>query len=162
MAPVALPAGQSSLAELQIKPVLVKEQATAANIAESQEDFIAGPAADVVQRRPQGPRGILRIHAEDKRHIVRQGRGKRPMIRTADRRRILRGCRGSKEAEYSRRQQNSRGELAHDAAFRSGLASRPWRNANTASIKAWGWSMLAAWPAAGMTTFAAPGIFAAM
>ena len=61
MAPIALPAGQSALAELQIEPVLVKEQAAAADIAEGKEGFVARPSPDVMERRAQCPRGILRV-----------------------------------------------------------------------------------------------------
>src|SRR5882757_879592 len=49
-APVALPAGEAAAAELQIEPVLAIEEAGAAGVAEGKEDFIAGPAADVIQR----------------------------------------------------------------------------------------------------------------
>src|SRR6266849_10159051 len=67
VAPVALPAGQPALAELQIKPVLVKEQAAAADVAEGQEDFVARTAADVVQWHAQSARGVFRIHSEHQR-----------------------------------------------------------------------------------------------
>ena len=42
------------------------------------------------------------------------------------------------------------------------VRGRPSRNGSTASMNACGWSMFTACPAAGITTFLAPGIFAAM
>ena len=64
MAPVAFPAGQPAVTELQIKPVLVNEQPTAAIIAKCQEDFLARTAADVVQFRPQRLRGVFDVHPD--------------------------------------------------------------------------------------------------
>ena len=43
-----------------------------------------------------------------------------------------------------------------------GLYPNVPRNSRTASLKASGWSRLAAWPASGMTVFVAFGIFLAM
>src|SRR5665647_1899075 len=45
--PVALPAGQSALAELQKQPVVVVEQSAAADIADRQIDFLARTSADL-------------------------------------------------------------------------------------------------------------------
>src|SRR5258708_741675 len=42
------------------------------------------------------------------------------------------------------------------------ISFAPGRNSSRAWLKAAGWSMLAAWPASGITTFFAPGILAAM
>jgi hypothetical protein len=70
MAPVAFPAGQSAVAELQIKPVLVKGQPAAADIAERQEDFVARAAAEVVQWCPQRLRGVFHAHPDRQRHVV--------------------------------------------------------------------------------------------
>src|ERR1700682_2157301 len=75
VAPIALPAGQFALAELQIKPVFVKEQAAAADVAEGQEGFVARAATDVVQWRPQSTRRVFHIHPEHQRRVVRQRRG---------------------------------------------------------------------------------------
>src|ERR1700720_2522836 len=92
VAPVALPAGQSALAELQIKPVLVQEQAAAADVAEGQEDFVARTAADVVQRHAQSARGVFRIHSEHQRRVVRQRRGEGWRMWASGRREWLGAC----------------------------------------------------------------------
>src|SRR5229473_5205268 len=164
VAPVALPAGQSALAELQIEPVLVEEQPAAADVAEGQQGFVARAAADVVQWRPQGARGIFRVHPEHERRIVRQRRGEGWGIRTTRWHECLGGrgvnaC-GSKARDGNRDQR----EPVHDWTIPSATAlrGRLSRNDNTASMNACGWSMLTAWPAAGITAFFAPGIFAAI
>src|SRR5882724_1629657 len=71
VAPIALPAGQFALAELQIKPVFVKEQAAAAGVAEGQEVFVAGAAVDVVKWLPKSPRGVFHILPEHQRRFFR-------------------------------------------------------------------------------------------
>src|ERR1700694_5839600 len=168
MAHIALPAGYPPLAELQIKPVVAIEQSAAADIAECQIDFVARAAADVSQRRPQRPRGVFHIHPEHQRRGVRQRRAEGRRMRSICRRKLL-GARRSKPRDKPRdgngeQQGRSVRQPTHDWTSLSlgALRGRPSRNGNTASMNACGWSMLTAWPAAGMTAFFAPGIFAAM
>src|SRR6266513_1722182 len=157
MAPVALPAGQSALSELQIEPVLLEESFVAADVAEREENLVAGTAADVVERHAERGRGCLRAHPEHQRRVVGQGCDERRRVGPAEWRQSLRVCGRSSE-----QQQGSGGEDFHEAAFCGCLASIPLRNGSTASMKACGWSILTACPAAGITAFCAPGIFAAM
>src|SRR6185437_2611686 len=49
-APVALPAGQFAVAELQIEPVVVADQSAATRIADGEIDFIARSTVDVAER----------------------------------------------------------------------------------------------------------------
>src|SRR5712671_4687687 len=157
VAPIAFPAGQATFAELQIEPVLLVKKSAAADVAKREQDFVARAAADVIKGHAERGCGFLRIHAEKQRRIVRQRCIEGRWVGAADRRQALCAC-----SCREREQQGRNGENSHDAAFRVCLASSPSRNGSTASIKACGWSILTAWPAAGITTFWAPGIFAAM
>src|SRR5258708_8814033 len=74
MAPIALPAGQSAMAELQIEPVPVRKQTAATEVAEGQEDFVARAAPDIIEGRAERACGIFRVHAEYQRDVVRQRR----------------------------------------------------------------------------------------
>src|SRR3954470_15632714 len=140
--PVALPAGQPSLAELEIEPVLFIKQPAAADVAERQVDFLARTAADVIERSAECAGGAFLIHAEDQRRRVRQGRGERRRVGAADRRQLLRGDGQGARCD----QQQGCGKSSHDAAFAGASASSPSRNGSTASMKACGWSMLTACP----------------
>src|SRR5881394_638326 len=158
VAPVALPAGQPAFAELQKEPVLLVEQSAAADVAEGEVDFLARPSPDVIERGAQRTRGFAGVHAERQRNIVRQRFGERRWVGAVDRRRFLRGS----LRKAARDQSEGYSGCLHDATFVAALLSRPSRNGSTASMKACGWSILTAWPAAGITTFCAPGILAAM
>src|SRR5258705_1515108 len=155
VAPVAFPAGQPAFAELQVEPVLDVKESAAADIAEREKDFVAQAAADVVKRHAERGCGLLRVHAEKQRRVVRQRRGEGWRVGPADWRQTLcaRSCREGDQ------QQGCRGKDSHDAAFCVCLASSPSRNGSTASIKACGWSILTAWPAAGVTNVCGPGNF---
>src|SRR5258707_9427475 len=162
VAPIALPAGQSAVAELQIEPVPVRKQTAAAGVAEREEDFVARAASDIIEGRAERACGIFRVHAEYQRDVVRQRRGEGRRVGAADRRQSLRMYRSNCAAGQGNHRQCRREQFLHDAAFRAVRASRPPRNGNTASMNACGWSMLTAWPAGGLTTFRAAGILAAM
>src|ERR1700709_449953 len=90
MAPVALPARQSAFAELQIEPVFLVEQSAAAIITERQVDFLAGSAADIIERSAERARDGFLVHAEGERRVVRQRRGEGRRVGAADRRQLLR------------------------------------------------------------------------
>src|SRR5215213_3451953 len=158
VAPVALPAGQPALAELQEQPVFLVKQSTAADVAKGKEDFFARTSPDIIERGAERGCGFAGVHAERQWRVIRQRCGERRRVGAADRRQFLRGS--LREAACDQRE--SHGGYLHDAAFCVALLSRLSRNGSTASIKASGWSMLTAWPAAGITTFCAPGILAAM
>src|SRR6476661_9489950 len=64
VAPVTLPTGQSAFAELQEETVVVREQSAAADVAERQIDFVAGPPADVAKRFAQRACHIVGVHPE--------------------------------------------------------------------------------------------------
>src|SRR6478752_4451462 len=145
VAPVALPAGQPALAKLQKQPVLLVEQSAAADVAEREEDFLPRPSPDIVERGAERMRGFGGVHAERQGRVVGQRFGERRRVGAADRRQFLRGSVGDAACDQS---EGQRGCL-HDAAFVVALVSRPSRNGSTASMKACGWSMLTAWPAAG-------------
>src|SRR5258708_14591379 len=90
MAPVAFPASQPALAELQVEPVLLVEQAAAAGVAEGEKDFVARAAVDVIKRHAERGCGLLRIHAEKQRRVVRQRRVEGWRVGAADWRETLR------------------------------------------------------------------------
>ena len=96
-------------------------------------------------------------HAERQRRVVRQRRGEGWCGRVGEQP-WLPGVR----VRCGQRQQQSDDNRLHEAAFPGAFAARPSRNGSTASMKAFGWSMLTAWPAFGITAFCAPGIFAAI
>src|SRR3954464_10563439 len=158
VAPVALPAGQPALGEWQKEPVLLVEQSAAADVAECEVDLFARTSPDIIERGAERTRGFPGVHAERHRRVVRQRFGERRRVGAADRPQLLRGS--LREAGCD--QGAGDGGYLHDAAFCVALLSRPPRNGSTASMKACGWSMLTACPAAGITTFCAPGILAAM
>src|ERR1700732_4273200 len=161
VAPVALPAGQSAVAELQIEPVIVVDQSAAAEVADCPIDFAAGAAADVAERLSQRPRDIAHIHPKRQRRVVRQSRGEGSALNGSQ---LLRAGRRKMRKRSSDQPKRSVRKTTHDWTNLSlgAPCARPSRNGNTASINACGWSMLTAWPAAGITTFFASGIFAAM
>src|SRR3954451_8726256 len=127
-------------------------------MAKRQVDFFAGAPTEVIERGAEGAGGGFLVHAERQRRVVRQRRGEVRRVGTAHRRQLLREAGHGTAGDH---QQNG-SKRSHDAAFCIALSSSPSRNGSTASIKACGWSMLTACPAAGTTTFCAPGIFAAM
>src|SRR5258708_9126089 len=100
MAPIALPAGQSAVAELQVEPVLVRKQAAAASAAEREEDFVARAAPDIIEGRAERACGTFRVHAEYQRDVVRQSRGEGRTVGAADRRQGLPMYRSNCAAEY--------------------------------------------------------------
>src|SRR5271156_4105983 len=87
--PVALPAGQSALAELKIEPVAVIEQAAAAEVADGQIDFVARAATDIADRLSERARDIFHIHPDGKRRIIRQCRGEGWRTRSTRGRQLL-------------------------------------------------------------------------
>ena len=96
----------------------------------------------LLHHRPDQPGRPVLLHPHGER---RRGRDERPRAWRARRRRA------SARSGHSRR-----GLGAHASSFAAA------RKSSTARLKASGWSMLAAWPASGMTTLTAPGILAAM
>src|SRR5215472_5203255 len=157
---VFLPAGQPAVAKLQEQPVVVVDQAAAAEVAEREIDLVAGRAGDILQRLPERGRHLLDVHAEHQGPAVRQIGVKR---RTPVQRGALPGGRSARKGEGCEQQSRCGEMLDHHASIYAAMAfGNPSRNGSTASMKACGWSILTAWPAAGITTFRAPGIFAAM
>jgi hypothetical protein len=59
VAPVALPAGQPALAELQKQSVLLVKQSAAADVAEREEDFFARSAPDIIERGAERAGSLL-------------------------------------------------------------------------------------------------------
>src|SRR5579871_5345745 len=160
LAVVFLPSRKPAVAELQEQPVVMIDQPAAAEIAEREIDFTAGRAGDVLQRLLQRRRHLRDVHAEHQRAVVRHLRVEgRPSVQRC----ALRARLPDREKD-GRRQQRECCEISdHHARHYAALAfGKPSRNGSTASMNACGWSMLTAWPAAGITSFCAPGIFAAM
>ena len=87
--PIALPSFKSAAPELQIEAVLPIRQGGAFDIGQSEIEFVAGMAADVVQPGSQSLRCRLRIHTERQRHVVRR-RGRRALLRASQGKRCAR------------------------------------------------------------------------
>src|SRR5581483_10558622 len=136
LAVVFLPAGQSAVAELQEQPVVMVDQAAAAEIAERDIDLLAGRAGDILQRLLQRRRHLLDIHAEHQRAVVRH---RRVEGRTSVERGALREGRSTKKGE-GRGQQRSYGEMFdHHVNLYAALAfGRSLRKGKTASMNACG------------------------
>src|SRR5258705_11521075 len=100
MAPIALPAGQSAVAELQIESVPVRKQTAAAGVAEREEDFVARAAPDIIEGRAERACGTFRVHAEYQRDVVRQSRGEGRRVGATDRRQGLRFDRSNGATGY--------------------------------------------------------------
>ena len=70
--PIALPSGQSSPSELQIEPVASDRERIALDVRQSEKQFVAAPAANIVQRHAQRRRSLIGAHAEIERGAKRQ------------------------------------------------------------------------------------------
>src|ERR1700730_18536739 len=77
LAVVFLPAGQTTMAELQKQPVVVIDQSAATEVAKGEVDLSAPSAADILQRLTEHAGGLFHAHPEGKRRVVRQGRDER-------------------------------------------------------------------------------------
>lgn len=53
--PIAFPALEFAVSELQIEPIPAIGQGTAFYIGQGEVEFIAGTTPDIIQRRPQNP-----------------------------------------------------------------------------------------------------------
>src|SRR3954447_19617760 len=163
VAPIGLPTGQSALAELQKQPVLVIQEPAAADVADRQVYLVTGPATYIAERLAKRSRDIFHIHSEHQGRGVRQ----RCVERWVARKRLCRprllgiGALGQVNRNGDERNGDA-GEAFHAGVSLSEPCGSLSRNGSSAPTKACGWSMLTTWPAAGMTIFSAPGIFAAM
>src|SRR6185312_5614181 len=62
--PIAFPARQMSMSELQIKPVAAARERRSFDVRQSGEQFIAGTASNVIKLHAERLRGLVRRHAE--------------------------------------------------------------------------------------------------
>src|SRR3954463_1515155 len=85
LAVVLLPSRQPSVAELQEQAVAMRDQSAAANISQGEIDLVAGTPAHILQRLPQGARGLPGVHAEGERNVVRQSLNERQARQRAER-----------------------------------------------------------------------------
>src|SRR4051812_11727234 len=163
VAPIGLPAGQSALTELQKQPVVVIHEPAAADVADRQVYLVTGPAADIAEWLAKRSRNIFHIHSEHQGRGVRQRCVERWVAGKGLCRPRLLGIGALGQVNRNGDERNGdAGEAFHAGASLSEPCGSLSRNGSSAPTKACGWSMLTTWPAAGMTIFSAPGIFAAM